>query len=1117
MSSLTKKCSFWLVLVAHMLLLSGCGGGSGGGGGKSDAPVDPSASYKGSTAQAQVTPANAEDLALGGFGGSIVNSTVKVNRPAGEGVVTNNEPSNLLRSLTAEIKSSLRRLDATGVAKQIRKTRREAGPAKTTQRVQSFLSNGLNGGVASYTIDINDATGSFAGTVTFQGYDNNQVPIDGSADIKGTFDANFQAISRITISFTKLTLTSATYRITLAGSLSWAYNLSAASDTLSINTVLTDLSNNKTYWFKNYEISTNYGSTSLTQTMSGRYYDPDHGFIDLSTPVPLVAAYGTSWPSQGIVRFSGQSGTWLQISFHSRDLIIDADTTGGGTSTWQKMRPTNSQQEVNIQPMAVAGPDQTATQWDLVTLSGTASFDPDGDPLSYAWSFSSCPQWSCPSITGSNTATPSFIPNQPGTYTLRLTVFDGMAASVPNSVSIVVSTAAPSSPTLLQQQWQFGTFGQSIGKAGLYTTDLDSDGAPEIVASASAGGYGDNTFWYILKRNAGGTYDQLWRSELYPVTLVRLTLADINGDAKDELVAALADGTIHAYDRATRQKLQTYAVASPLIDLAIADVDGDGSKELVSSNGTAVYVYSAASGTLKWSLPSGGGSSIAVGNVDGDSALEIVTTSYGGKGYVIDGITHAIEWEYINSFGAKAQLGDLDGDGMQEIVGASSWYKITVIDADIKTPSREITTNLDIGSLLVADSDGDGIPEIVYGDGQWGKIHAVDARTGLERWSVKNPEHGVSGIELGDMDLNGKKEVLWGAGGSSSGADHLYVAAPDTGVIAWQSPDIYGMNPVAVVDLDGDGLDELIMVTRESDSGYSEGVVHIFDARTHALKFSQKLGTMDWMKSKVSVRIGDVDGDGKTEYVVTTAYLYDGLIQVYDGTTHVLKRKSQAYRSTSFSALAIGDVDGDGAVEIVAEQDASTGHYVVVLDGATLQEKWRSTDIGGNGEGYDIKLADIDGDGHQEIVATVNGSRLVVYDGVTHVLKQIIDHPARALEMADVDGDAILDVLVGRTDGRIDVFDGKTLAVKQFVVSYSSSAINVVRLSDLDGDGAAEWLIGSGSDLTVLDGVNRKLKWRSTGLANNVGYRNHLAVKDVDGDARKDVFFGSDLVLHHYE
>mgnify|MGYP003493094996 CR=1 FL=1 len=95
---------------------------------------------------------------------------------------------------------------------------------------------------------------------------------------------------------------------------------------------------------------------------------------------------------------------------------------------------------------------------------------------------------------------------------------------------------------------------------------------------------------------------------------------------------------------------------------------------------------------------------------------------------------------------------------MQEIVGASAWYKITIFDADRKTPVWEIATDLDIGALLVADADGDGVPEILYGDGQWGKIHAINAVTRADMWSVNNPEHGVSGIALADADLDGKTQ-----------------------------------------------------------------------------------------------------------------------------------------------------------------------------------------------------------------------------------------------------------------------------------------------------------------------------------------------------------------------
>jgi len=331
------------------------------------------------------------------------------------------------------------------------------------------------------------------------------------------------------------------------------------------------------------------------------------------------------------------------------------------------------------------------------------------------------------------------------------------------------------------------------------------------------------------------------------------------------------------------------------------------------------------------------------------------------------------------------------------------------------------------------------------------------------------------------------------------------------------------MNAVAVGDLDGDGIDELLMVTQSSNSGYDEGVVFIYDARTHALKFSQNLGIRDWMGAARTVRIGDVDGDGRNEYVVTTADLYDGVVQVYDGNTHTLKCQSAGYNGNYFSALAIGDVDNDGKVEIVAgqgrEHTGAAGVYLIVFDGATLQEKWRSTDLGAYwGSVYDIKMADLDGDGHQEIIASISGNnQLLVYDGITHDLKRIITHPSRAVEVADIDGDGNIEVLVGRNDGLIDVFDGKSFAIKQSVDSYSSAAIDALRLADLDGDGVADWLIGSGGIMTVLDGQNQRLKWRSANLSSNLGFRNHLAVKDVDGNGRKDIFIGSSLGLYHYE
>ncbi len=1008
------------ILLMLLLLLTACSGSSSDA--RNNGVVDPASSYKGVTTQATVNAGNTENLALGGFGGSSFAAAVGnfnvTGKVAAKTQTTAEQP---VRHLAQVLKQATRRMDIPGKATRKKLEKPVADATKTLHRTVTHQVLGTGGGLVTYSLDINDAAGSFFGSLDFQNYTSEGIVISGKADMLGTFDASQQQISRLTLSFGSLTMKESTFSFTLVGTLSWGFNYAAATEALSINMVLMDNSNKLTYWFKNYELTTIYNSTCLTQSATGRYYDPLHGYVDFTTRSPLIIYSGNEWPSQGGLQFSGKQGTSISLSFSANTLLIEADTDGNGSADWQSQRQTNILPSINEPPIANAGPDQTVTQWADVSLDGSASSDENGHSLTYYWSIVSYPNNAYPALIGANTATASFTAEQAGTYQFSLSVYDGQTSSIEDMVSITVIPATASSPGLFQEKWQYGLYGTYIGRAGLFTTDLDGDGRREIIASASSSGFGRNSYWYIVRRAANGGYEQIWRSKQYSATVVQLTLADFTGDGKDDIAVGLEDGTVFIYDGPTRQEIGKLNTATTLTALAVADLDGDGTKEVIISDGIGVFVYAADGSGLRWSTATGGGSSIAVGNVDGDAAPEIVTTATGGKGYVIDGTSHAVEWEYINGFGARVSLGDLDGNGMLEIVAAAAWYKITVFDADSKTPKWEVTTNHDIASLLIADMDGDGILDILYGDAQGGTTHAIDTQTKSEKWSIYCSDSGVSGIALGDVDLDGAIEILWGAGGNSTGPDHLFVADPATKAIEWQSMHVDGpLSAVAIGDVDDDGEDEIVMVSFESDSGYDEGIIHLFNARTKALEYQGKLGITDWMGVR-SVKIGDVDNDGKTEFVVTTGNIYDGVIRVYDGATHTLKQQSAGYNGNFFSALVIGDVDGDGKTEIVAgqgrEHSGATGTFLVVFDGATLQEKWRSVDLGnGWGSIYDLKLADLDGNGRQKIIASVTGhNRLVVFDGVNHDLKLLIEHPARALAVADVDGDGALELLAGRT------------------------------------------------------------------------------------------------------
>ena len=96
----------------------------------------------------------------------------------------------------------------------------------------------------------------------------------------------------------------------------------------------------------------------------------------------------------------------------------------------------------NLPPVANAGPDQTVTAGQQVTLDGTGSSDPNGDPLTYSWCLKGRPEGSTATLSGANTARPTFTPDIAGSYVFCLTVNDGRAGSA--SDIVVVEARLPS-------------------------------------------------------------------------------------------------------------------------------------------------------------------------------------------------------------------------------------------------------------------------------------------------------------------------------------------------------------------------------------------------------------------------------------------------------------------------------------------------------------------------------------------------------------------------------------------------------------------------------------------------------------------------------------------------
>ncbi|MFA6451056.1 MAG: PKD domain-containing protein, partial [bacterium] len=143
--------------------------------------------------------------------------------------------------------------------------------------------------------------------------------------------------------------------------------------------------------------------------------------------------------------------------------------------------PDTVQINVNLAPVANAGPDQFINQpGTLVTLDGSASADPLGDPITYLWTQTSGP---AAALSNSTIVNPTFTPGAPGVYVFQLVVNDGIVNSPADTVTITVNTVpvANAGPDQLV-----------IQPAILITLDgsasADADGDPITYAWTQTGG-----------------------------------------------------------------------------------------------------------------------------------------------------------------------------------------------------------------------------------------------------------------------------------------------------------------------------------------------------------------------------------------------------------------------------------------------------------------------------------------------------------------------------------------------------------------------------------------------------------------------------------------------------
>ena len=402
------------------------------------------------------------------------------------------------------------------------------------------------------------------------------------------------------------------------------------------------------------------------------------------------------------------------------------------------------------------------------------------------------------------------------------------------------------------------------------------------------------------------------------------------------------------------------------------------------------------------------------------------------------------------------------------------------------------------------------------------EVEAMD--WGIVQGSSSQPlSHMYAQPFVGDIDNDGQSEIVTAGFYDSPGvSSSIIIYGPNLQLkysINTSPMYVYGGYPIAVADVDRDGIAEIIVQNRD---GFLRCYHH-----NGSLIWTSNTSSATAQSQSPSLLLADVNGDSIPE-VWSMQKIFNAVSGVELVTIPELIGYSLLYAGTGGNAImpVFADFDNDGVLELAGGNKvyklSITNTAGTSGNSATL---WKTITSGGVGDGL-TSVADIDLDGYLDIVVVQNGRMYAwkPYSGTGSNPELIASCPytsstagSRAL-LTDVNNDGYPEILftyyANVAAYRYDPATQNLQLMWQKSTSDVSGATTMTAF-DFNQDGSVEIVYRDESDLRIIDGTTGNNKSSFACLAPTAS--EYPAIVDLDKDGQADIIASSSTYDNNHD